>query len=125
MLWTQQLTTRTSTPSTQELHFIRTCALHPQQEEHRDDGQEGSDGISDDVLEGVVVGDEKDVEHGGGRKISGEQAACVGKNCPRLDHRQAEEGDRPDAMENLKFRKYFNFNYLVQEPMSQINFRAA
>ncbi len=79
-----------------------TRALHPEQEEHGDDGEEGADGVRDDELERVVVGDEQDVEDGGGGQVAGEEAARVRQDRPGVDHVQAEEGDRPDAVEDLK-----------------------
>lgn len=36
-------------------------ALHPQQQEHGDDGQESADRVRDDVFQRVIVGDEQDM----------------------------------------------------------------
>ena len=82
-----------------------TRALHPEEEEHGDDGEEGADGVGDDELERVVVGDEQDVQHRRGRQVAGQQAAGVGQDGARLDHVQAEEGDRPHAVEYLQGEK--------------------
>ena len=79
-----------------------TSAFHPQEQEHGDDGQEGADGVRDDELQRVVVGNEEDVEHRRCRKVSGQEAAGVRQHGSGLDDRQAEEGDGPDAVENLK-----------------------
>lgn len=75
--------------------------LHPEEEEHRHDGQQRRDGVCDDVLERVVVGNEKNVKNCRGRKIPSQETAGVRKNCLGVDDRQTEEGDGPHAVENL------------------------
>ena len=82
-----------------------TRALHPEEEEHGDDGQEGAHRVGDDELERVVIGDEEYVEHGGGREVSGQEARGVGQHRTRVDDVQAEEGDRPHAVEDLQRKK--------------------
>ena len=42
------------------------------------------------------------MEHRRCRKVSGQEAAGVRQHGSGLDDRQAEEGDGPDAVENLK-----------------------
>ena len=99
-------------------HAFLTSAFHPEQEEHGDDGQEGPDGVGDDELERVVVGDEQDVEDGRGREVAGQQAARVGQDCLGVDHAQTEEGDRPNAVEHLersgKKEALFNLGALIE-----------
>lgn len=82
-----------------------TRALHTQEQEHVDDGQECSDRIRDDELKGIVVGDEEDVEDGCGRQVAGQKAAGIGQDGAGFDHVQAEESDRPNAMENLEWSR--------------------
>ena len=53
-------------------------------------------------LQGVVAGDEEDVEDSGGGEIAGQQAARVGEDGLGVDDRQAEEGDGPDPVEDLE-----------------------
>ena len=55
--------------------FCVTCALHAKEQEHSYDGQEGSDGVDDDELQRVVVGDEEDVEDRGGGQVTSQKAA--------------------------------------------------
>ena len=50
----------------------------------------------------VVTWDEEDVEDGGGWQIAGQQAAGVWKDGLGVDDGQAEEGDGPDPVEDLK-----------------------
>jgi len=90
-----------------------TGAFHPQEQEHGDDCQEGADGVGDDELEGIVVGDQQDVEHSRGRKVAGQQAAGVGQHCASLNHGQAEERNRPDSVENLKLEEINIIIYLT------------
>ena len=87
-------------------HLLCLCqylgALHPQEGEHGDDGQQGGAGVADDEGQGVVAGDEEDVEHGGGGQVAGQQAGRVGQEAgARLQQRQAQEGKGPHAVENL------------------------
>ena len=84
------------------ISLFLTGALHPKQEEHGDDGEEGADGVRDDELERVVVGYEQDVQYGGGWQVAGQQAARVRQDGARVQHGEAEEGDRPDAVEDLE-----------------------
>lgn len=77
-------------------------ALHPEQQEHRDDGQQGRHRVRDDERQRVVAGDEEDVEDRGGGEVAGQQAARVGEDGLGVDDRQAEEGDGPDPVEDLK-----------------------
>lgn len=79
-----------------------TRALHPEEEEHGDDGEERPDGVGDDELERVVVGDEQDVQHCRGRQVARQQARRVRQDGARLDHVQAEERYRPHAVEYLQ-----------------------
>ena len=79
-----------------------TSAFHAEQEEHGDDGKEGSNGIDDDVLQGVVVGDEQDVEHRGRGQVARQKATGIGENGTDVEESHAEEHNRPNAMESLK-----------------------
>ena len=50
----------------------------------------------------VVTGNEKNMENSGGGQISSKEATGVGQNCPRVEEAQHQEGNGPDAMEDLK-----------------------
>ena len=44
-------------------------ALHPEEEEHGDDGEEGPHGVRHDELQRVVVRDQQDVQHRRRREV--------------------------------------------------------
>ena len=51
----------------------------------------------------VVVGDEEDMEDGCSGQVAGQQAGGVGQNRLGIQHRQAEEGDGPNSVEDLRY----------------------
>merc|ERR1712223_532199 len=80
--------------------------FHAQESEHGEYCEQGARCVCDDVRQGVVAWYEEDVENGGCREITGEQTRGVGKqSCSRVQDGQAEEGDRPHAVEDLKADK--------------------
>ena len=50
--------------------LVLARALHPEQEEHGDDGEEGPHGVRHDELQRVVVRDQQDVQHRRRRKVT-------------------------------------------------------
>lgn len=88
-----------------KLYNIRislTCTLHSQQNEHCDNSQESSNGINDDKFQRIIIWNEQDVEHCGGWQVACQETTGVGQNRFRVDDVQAEKGDCPNAVENLK-----------------------
>jgi len=82
------------------LQYLR--ALHPQQEEHGHYRQQCRHCVCDDVRKRVVIRNEKNVKHGGGREVASQQAARIRQHRHRVYDGQAEEGNSPHAMEYLQ-----------------------
>lgn len=89
-----------------------TCTLHSQQNEHGDNSQESSNGINDDKFQRIIIWNEQDVEHCGGWQVACQETTGVGQNRFRVDDVQAEKGDCPNTVENLKGKWYDYWRFL-------------